>query len=157
MSQRFLGMTTLLAASIAVAPASLAAPKTQCAPTAPESVAETMRDMYAALMVDDDAKLQKNFAPDFYAIDGGKPFDGASLARLVKDAHKGGSTFVWTVNEPKVHLQCDWAWITYINRGSITDASGTKPVTWLESAILRYDTDRWRIAFFHSSRAAPMP
>lgn len=126
----------------------------QCAPPSPDAVAETMREMYAALMVDDEPRLQGILMPDFYSYDGGKAFDGPGLAGLVKDAHKKGSKFVWTVNEPKIQLHCDWAWIAYVNRGSIADASGTKPVTWLETAVLRYDAGRWRIALFHSSRAA---
>ena len=116
-----------------------------------------MRDMYAALMVDDEARLQSILMPDFYSYDGGKAFDGPGLGNLVKDAHKAGKTFVWTVAEPKVQLHCDWAWIAYVNRGSIADASAPKPVTWLETAVLRYDAGRWRIALFHSSRAAPTP
>ena len=44
------------------------------------------------------------------------------------------------------------AWITYVNRGSIKDASGTKAVSWLESAVLRKENDSWRIQFFHSTR-----
>jgi hypothetical protein len=46
----------------------------------------------------------------------------------------------------------DLAWITYVNRGSVGDAAGVTPVTWLESAVLRHDGRRWRIRFFHSTR-----
>ncbi|MBL8780500.1 MAG: nuclear transport factor 2 family protein [Alphaproteobacteria bacterium] len=132
-----------------------AEPQTQCASDRGDAVAETMRDMYAALSADDEARLKTIVTADFYSFDAGKRFDGPALAALVRNAHKAGKTFVWTVNEPDVRMQCDWAWITYTNRGSVTDASATTPVTWLESAVLRFETGRWRIAFFHSSRAAP--
>jgi hypothetical protein len=132
-----------------------AEPQAQCAARSGDAVAETMREMYAALSTDDEARLKTIFTADFYSFDAGKRFNGPALAALVKDAHKAGKTFVWTVNEPDVRVQCDWAWIAYVNRGSVTDASGAAQVTWLESAVLRFETGRWRIAFFHSSRAAP--
>ena len=153
MTTRNLAIAAALTATLLCAPATAA--DTACAPASPDAVSETMRDMYAALMVDDSARLQSILLPDFYSYDGGKTFDGPGLANLVKDAHKAGKTFVWTVNEPKIQLHCDWAWIAYVNNGSITDASGPKPVTWLETAVLRYEAGRWRIALFHSSRAAP--
>lgn len=153
MTVRNLCIAAALTAAALAMPA--AAAETGCAPASPDAVSDTMRDMYAALMVDDEARLQAILMPDFYSYDGGKAFDGPGLGNLVKDAHKAGKTFVWTVTEPKVELHCDWAWIAYVNRGSITDASGPKPVTWLETAVLRYDSGRWRIALFHSSRAAP--
>jgi hypothetical protein len=46
----------------------------------------------------------------------------------------------------------DVAWITYVNEGSVKDASATKNVTWLESAFLRKENQNWRIEFFHSTR-----
>jgi ketosteroid isomerase-like protein len=61
--------------------------------------------------------------------------------------------YVWTVNEPDVHISGDFAWIAYVNRGSIKDASGTENVTWLESAVLQKEKDAWRIRFLHSTRA----
>lgn len=119
----------------------------------PAAVAQTMREMYAALSADDEAKLKDVITPDFYAFDGGKRFDGVSLFALVNDAHKAGKVFVWTVNEPDVHVNGDEAWIAYVNRGSV----GAQPVTWLESAMLRFEGGRWRIAFFHSTRVPAAP
>jgi len=118
-----------------------------------DAVVETMRAMFAAATQDDDAGLKQIFADDFYAFDGGGRFDGMELADLIKTAHAAGKSFVWTVNEPDVRLEGNWAWIAYHNRGSITDAAGTTPMTWLESAALNFDGQRWRIRFFHSTRA----
>ena len=78
----------------------------------------------------------------------GSGFDGPE--GLAVDA--AGNVYVWTVNQPEVHVSSDIAWITYVNRGSIKDASGTKDVTWLESAVLRKERGDWRIQFFHSTR-----
>jgi ketosteroid isomerase-like protein len=156
MSVRHFGLAALLTTTFWIgATVAAAEPQAPCASHSADAVAETMREMYAALSADDEARLKTIFTPDFYSFDAGKRFDGPALIGLIKDAHKAGKTFVWTVNEPDVRVQCDWAWIAYVNRGSVTDKSTSTPVTWLESAVLRFETGRWRIAFFHSSRAAP--
>ena len=123
--------------------------------TSKDAVAEAMREMYAALSIDDAEKLNSVFTSDFRAFDGGRRYDGPALLKLVVDAHKAGKRFVWTVNEPDVRIEGDMAFISYVNTGSVGDATSVTPVTWYESAMLRLDGGRWRIAFFHSSRAAP--
>jgi ketosteroid isomerase-like protein len=115
-------------------------------------VTQTVRDMFVAAAADDFAKLRAVTTPDFFAFDAGGRFTGESLMDLIKAAHAAGKVYTWTVNEPEVHLHGDIAWITYVNRGSIKDASGTKDVSWLESAVLRKENGRWRIQFFHSTR-----
>lgn len=119
------------------------------------SVADTLREMYRALGDGDTARLQAIFTDDFEAYDVGRQYDGPGFAKLIADARKAGKRFVWTVGDEVVRIEGNCAWIRYINRGSVGDASGTTPVTWLESAILYREADRWRIRFFHSSRAQP--
>lgn len=117
-------------------------------------VTETVRSMFAALAANDADKFRAAITPDFYAFDVGKRFTGDALLELIKTAHAAGNVYVWTVNEPDVHISGDLAWIAYLNRGSIKDASGTENVTWLESAVLQRDKGAWRIRFLHSTRAA---
>jgi len=116
-------------------------------------VTETIRSFFAAAKADDLDKLHAITAPDFYAYDAGGRFTRDALMELIKAAHAAGNVYVWTVNEPDVHISGDNAWIAYVNRGSIKDASGTKDVTWLESAVLQKENGIWRIHFFHSTRA----
>jgi hypothetical protein len=44
------------------------------------------------------------------------------------------------------------AWIAYVNKGSISDASGTVKQNWLESAFLEKQAGTWKILFMHSTR-----
>ena len=118
-----------------------------------DQVIEAIRSFFAAASADDLEKLHAVAAPDFYAFDAGGRFTRDALMDMIKAAHAAGKVYVWTVNEPEVHICGDIAWITYVNRGSIKDASGTKDVTWLESAVLGKEKDIWRIHFFHSTRA----
>jgi hypothetical protein len=115
-------------------------------------VIEVIRSMYVAATNDDLVKFHGVVSPDFYAFDLGKRFTGDELMELIGKAHAAGKIYVWQVTEPEVHIDGATAWITYINRGSVQDATGTKNLSWLESAVLRKDKENWRIRFFHSTR-----
>ena len=144
----FIAIAALLTSTIDAAAAD------ESGPSAADQVAvtEAVRSFFAAAAGDDLAKFRAVTTPDFYAFDAGGRFTRDALMDLIKTAHAAGNVYVWTVNEPDVHISADIAWISYVNRGSIKDASGTKDVSWLESAILQKEEGRWRIRFFHSTR-----
>jgi len=126
----------------------------QSGPSADQlQITDAVRSFFAAATADDLDKLHAVTAPDFYAFDAGGRFTRDALMDMIKAAHATGKVYVWTVNEPEVHIFSDVAWITYVNHGSIKDPSGTKDVTWLESAVLLKEKGTWRIHFFHSTRA----
>ena len=127
-------------------------------PVAPASdrtqIVSAVERMYVALTNDDLTLFHSVVAPDFYAFDGGKRFDGDALMELIRGVHAAGKVFAWSVTDPSVELFGDTALITYINRGSLQDQSGRKELSWLESALLRREQGIWRIRFFHSTRVA---
>jgi len=150
---RIAPLAVLLSAAFCSVAAS-AADSSACTATAEDQtqVIEAMRTMYAAATVDDLAKFHTVATPDFYAFDGGQRYDGDALMNMVKSYHEKGVVFVWTVADPHLEADCNFAWITYTNRGSMQDKSGTHPTTWLESAMLEKQAGTWRIHFFHSTR-----
>jgi hypothetical protein len=115
-------------------------------------VIDTMRQLFVAAMTDNLDRFRKVTATEFYAFDGGKRFDGDGLMSLIKAAHAAGKRYEWKVTEPTVHLACNDAWITYTNRGSVQDETGTKDLMWLESAFLHKEAGDWKIRFLHSTR-----
>jgi hypothetical protein len=115
-------------------------------------VIEVMRTFYVAATNDDLEKFHTVVTSEFYSYDGGQRFGGDELMALIKQAHTAGKVFVWNVTKPEVHIHGNVAWISYVNEGSVKDASGTKNLTWLESAFLRKENESWRIEFFHSTR-----
>ncbi|RYZ15327.1 MAG: nuclear transport factor 2 family protein [Alphaproteobacteria bacterium] len=133
-------------------PASCPAPAQAAA-----DAAQTMRDMYAALMIDDLTAFRAATTPDFFSYDVGERFDGDALALLIKQRHAEGVVFEWNVNDPKVEVTCTTALVTYVNTGSATRAGVKSDRTWLESAALKHDGQRWRIRFFHSTAVPPRP
>ena len=76
---------------------------------------------------------------------------------FIKAQHAAGKRYEWNVTEPDVHISGDTAWIAYLNKGSITDASGTAKQNWLESAFLEKRAGNWKIVFMHSTRVSMMP
>jgi len=126
-----------------------------CAPaaTAAMAVVDAVRDAFAAMRDEDRNAWARTTTPDFRAFDAGADFNREQLFGVIAQAHSAGKTYSWSITEPEPHVQCDWAWVTYVNRGSIRDAHGeTTRVEWLESAVLRYEGGRWRLVFLHSSR-----
>jgi hypothetical protein len=115
-------------------------------------IVDTVSTIFAAALTDDVAKFDSVIAPGFYIYDGGARFNGDSIMALIKAQHVAGKRYEWKVTEPDVHISGKTAWIAYVNKGSITDASGSVNQTWLESAFLEKQAGAWKIAFMHSTR-----
>ncbi len=122
-----------------------------------QAIPAVMRQMYAALQKDDLQAFESTVTSDYVAFDGGARFTAESLVQVIKNAHAAGTIFEWDVGTPEVHVTCDQAWLTYTNRGSVATATGKVPTQWLESAILEYQKETWRIRFFHSTRVPVKP
>jgi ketosteroid isomerase-like protein len=116
-------------------------------------IADTVSTIFIAARADDVAKFDSVIASDFYIFDGGARFNGNSIMSFIKAQHVAGKRYEWNVTEPDVHISGNTAWIAYINKGSITDASGTTVnQNWLESAFLQKQAGVWKIVFMHSTR-----
>jgi hypothetical protein len=115
----------------------------------------TVSAIFDAAAHDDLEKFHSVVAPGFYIFDAGSRFDGDSIMTLIKAEHAKGRRYEWNVTEPDVQINGNTAWIAYVNKGSVTDASGTVNVRWLESAFLQREGGVWKIVFMHSTRVPP--
>jgi hypothetical protein len=115
-------------------------------------IVDTVSTIFSAALTDDVAKFDSVIAPGFYIYDIGARFNGDSIMALIKAQHAAGKRYEWKVTEPDVHISGKTAWIAYVNKGSIRDASGTVNQTWLESAFLEKQAGTWKIVFMHSTR-----
>lgn len=122
-----------------------------------QQVVDTVSTVFTAARADDVAKFDSVIASDFYIFDGGARFNGNSIMTLIKAQHAAGKRYEWNVTEPDVHISGNGAWIAYVNKGSITDASGTVNQNWLESAFLEKQAGVWKIVFMHSTRVPAAP
>jgi ketosteroid isomerase-like protein len=125
--------------------------------TEEQQIIDTVSTIFTAARVDDTAKFDSVISSDFYIFDGGARFNGDTIMAFIKAQHAAGKRYEWNVTEPDVHVTGDTAWIAYVNKGSITDASGTTKQNWLESAFLEKQAGNWKIVFMHSTRVAPPP
>jgi ketosteroid isomerase-like protein len=117
-----------------------------------QQVVDTVSTIFTAARADDLAKFDSVIAPGFYIFDAGARFEGDAIMVLIKAQHAAGKRYEWNVTEPDVHISGNTAWIAYVNKGSITDASGTVNQNWLESAFLQKQAGAWKIVFMHSTR-----
>ena len=116
-------------------------------------IIDTVSTIFTAARVDDVAKFDSVITSDFYIYDGGSRFNGDSVMAGIKAQHAAGVHYEWSVTEPDVHINGETAWIAYVNKGRITDASGTAVnQNWLESAFLEKQAGVWKIVFMHSTR-----
>jgi ketosteroid isomerase-like protein len=115
-------------------------------------IVDTVNTIFTAARTDDVAKFDTVIASGFYIFDGGARFNGDSIMGLIKAQHLAGKRYEWKVTEPDVHISGKTAWVAYVNKGSITDASGTVSQNWLESAFLQKRAGTWKIVFMHSTR-----
>jgi hypothetical protein len=122
-----------------------------------QQVVDTVSTVFTAARADDVAKFDSVIASDFYIFDGGARFNGNSIMTLIKAQHAAGKHYEWNVTEPDVHISGNGAWIAYVNKGSITHASGTVNQNWLESAFLEKQAGVWKIVFMHSTRVPAAP
>jgi hypothetical protein len=120
-------------------------------------IVNTVSTIFTAARMDDVAKFDSVIASDFYIYDGGVRFNGDAVMALIKALHAAGKRYEWNVTEPDVHISGNTAWIGYVNKGSITDASGTVSQKWLESAFLQKQSGIWKIVFMHSTRVPAAP
>ena len=125
--------------------------------TQEQQIVHTVSTIFTAASTDDVAKFDSVVAPDFYIFDGGVRFKGDTIMAFIKAQHAAGKRYEWNVTEPDVHIRGDTAWIAYVNKGSVGDASGTTKQNWLESAFLEKQAGEWKIVFMHSTRVAPAP
>jgi hypothetical protein len=147
---RVLPMAACMAGLIVCGPALAAS----CAPLGPDPV-ETIRQMYAAATVGDRAGTLAVFDPDAYLFDVGKRYTPAALTDLILKTEAAGTRPQWHVDDAETHIACDQAWATWTNHGSFTSAAGTRPMTWLESAVFIWRDGTWKVRFFHSTRVDP--
>jgi hypothetical protein len=151
-SRFWIASVLITAAGILLSSPALAA---ECAPSTAPNPAEALHRLYAAAMRIDRAAFVAELTPDFYAFDGGKRYSREAFGDLPQALHDKGETYIWNVTEPDTHISCDTAWVAYVNRGSITDESGTHPGSWLESADLVWQHGAWKIRFFQSTFIRP--
>ncbi len=115
-------------------------------------VLNTVKTIFAAGEAADMAKFHSVIAPGFYIFDNGERFEGDAIMELIKKLQAAGNRYEWNVTDPDVHVNGSNAWVAYVNRGSITDASGKHDRQWLESATLQKQSGVWRIEFMQSTR-----
>ena len=143
----------LIAATAAVAAPAHARPS-QCPDPAKArgDIEQTIRDFFDALRTRETAPFNQVTTEGFYAFDVGERFDGRALADVIVEALEEGVEISWNLGPMNTKVRCDVAWSQWENTGSAGTPPKVNPARWLESAVLVYEDERWKIDFFHSQR-----
>ena len=145
-----------LAAAVAFAlPHSASAQSPQCPDPAQAraDVGQTVRDFFDALRGKDGVPFESVTTPSMYSFDVGERFEGRALADVIIQALDEGVEINWSLGPMDTKVRCNVAWSAWENTGSAGTPPNVRPVRWLESAVLVYEDERWKIDFFHSQRA----
>jgi hypothetical protein len=76
---------------------------------------------------------------------------------LIKAQHVAGKRYEWNLTEPDVHIRGNAAWIAYVNKGNISDASGTGEPELAGIGLPPETGRRWKIVFMHRARVPLAP
>ena len=122
-----------------------------------QQIVAAVSGIFAALSTEDSAKLDSLTSQDFYVFDGGTRFTRDAMMGMIKAQHAAGKRYEWNVTDADVHVDGNIGWIAYVNKGTITDSSGTAKQNWLESAVLEKREGSWKLVFAHSTRVLMKP
>jgi hypothetical protein len=123
-------------------------------PDLPATITRTQIQAFAALKQQDRASWNDIVSPDFVAFEGGHRFDRSALFEVVTAARAAGKHYEWSVTDAHIEASCTIATVYYVNRGSITEAQSSAPVSWLETATFRHTLGKWHLVFLESMREA---
>ena len=143
-----------IAALALVAGSSAAQAHNPCPKADPAAVAQTVERFLTALAANDQAKLSTLIAPDFLAFDSGKRYEGMAIANMIGGLNRAGTVVRLSMNDAQVQTRCGIAWVTFVDKGSLTTGDKVREVSWLESAILEHDGKSWRVRFTHATAVA---
>ena len=125
-------------------------------PLGPEQrrVVASVETMFRAAARNDPKMFDSVTTAGFYLFDAGSRFNGNSILAVIQRLKASGKRFEWNVMEADVHIDGNSAWIAYVDRGSMIQATGITKMEWLESAFLSKQAGQWKLAFMQSTPVA---
>ncbi len=118
------------------------------------AVEAAIRENYAAYSSFDAARYRSTTTDDFLLLEHGELIDREGDVAMMA---KPGTGFRRTdhFDFDAVRIEGDTAWAVYTLTSEIhDDVRGTRDREWLESAILRREDGRWKMALLHSTRVS---
>lgn len=145
--------TTLLLSSLAMSAGAHAA-SCHATPADQGQIEAVINQIFVAAKTSDLKLWHDSITPGYFMFDNGQRYQGDEIIVDIQKAQAAGHVLVWKPTDFHVTADCQMAWMTEVNVGSIDG----KPTTWLESAALKKVDGHWRVSFFESEREAePKP
>ena len=146
-------MKILLSAAtgLALAVAMPAAASAKSCPTRTSDAADVARaaeTFLERIEAGDIAGARAVTSPDFHSFDGGRHWAGPELLDHIDQILKQGRVLRFALSKAEARVDCNFAWVHWINTGSVDGA----PVTWQESGVFRRNGKGWQMEVLHSER-----
>jgi ketosteroid isomerase-like protein len=118
------------------------------------AVQAAIRENYAAYSSFDEARYRSTTTDDFLLLEHGELIDReGDIANMAKPGTDFRRIDLFDFNT--VRIEGDLAYAVYTLKSEIHDVKrGTRGREWLESAILRREDGRWKVALLHSTRVS---
>jgi len=116
------------------------------------AVKAAIQENYAAYSSFDEARYRRTTTDDFLLLEHGELIDReGDVANMAKPGTGFRRTDRFDFDSVKIHGDVAWAVYT-LKSGIHDDKRGTREREWLESAVLRREDGRWKVALLHSTR-----
>jgi ketosteroid isomerase-like protein len=116
------------------------------------AVRQTVVDFFETLSTFDDDGLRRCVTHDFILLEDGERWSIDTLIAKVKPMRKVNFKRINKLIFTSLEQKDDLAWTAYDNEAIITVDGKQRTVQWLESAVLRKENGKWKIAMLHSTR-----
>jgi ketosteroid isomerase-like protein len=117
-----------------------------------KAIRETVIYFFDALANFDEVGMRSRVTEDFILLEHGERWSIDTLIARVKPMSKHSFKRINVLLFSTVKKTGDIAWTAYDNEARITLDGNERTVRWLESAVLKKEQGKWKLALLHSTR-----
>jgi ketosteroid isomerase-like protein len=117
-----------------------------------QRVEQTIQGFFKALSASDFQAVRNLCREDFVLFEDGRILSLAEFIEHMK-TYAGKGSISYSLTDIKPTVEPPFAWATLRNKATISIVGLPPAMEWIESAVLKKQNGRWKIAFYHSSIA----
>jgi ketosteroid isomerase-like protein len=119
-----------------------------------QKVEQTIQGFFKALSTSDFLAVRNLCGEDFVLFEDGRILSLTEFIGHMK-TYAGKGSISYSLTDIKPTVEKSFAWATLRNKATISIPGLPPTMEWIESAVLKKQSGRWKIAFYHSSIAKP--
>ena len=116
-----------------------------------DSIKATIVRFFDGLTELNESKLKESTTADFILLENGEVWNLDTLINRIRPRKQMNFKRVNSFNFINTQQNAEVAWVSYENTADITMNDKQRTVKWLESAVLKKQSGKWRIVLLHST------